>query len=166
MPDVVLILPATGPTKRQIIVAAFGDLGMADYEFGRTAEEIADALSRLNALMGEWPWDAIGYVQPSYGVGDPEEASGIPFASLNAVSSALAPRIAAMMGATMGPEATGNMARSRALQFAQVATIPTMPRQSGTIAGAGSRGFGTFLRSPNVEETDPSDPGDLAGLLP
>jgi hypothetical protein len=48
---VTLTLGTAGPTKRQIVELAFGDIGSAGYEFGRTPEEVTDALLRMNALM-------------------------------------------------------------------------------------------------------------------
>jgi hypothetical protein len=43
---VTLTLGTAGPPKRQIIELAFGDIGSAGYEFGRTPEEVNDALLR------------------------------------------------------------------------------------------------------------------------
>lgn len=163
---IILTLGTDGPPKRQIIELAFGDIGSAGYEFGRTPEEINDALLRLNALMREWPFSTLGYVQPDYGVGSADDLSGIADEWLGVAASKLALRICPMMGATMSPEARSAMASSMMLLQAASASIPSMPITANTIAGAGSRGQGTFLRSPDVVEVDESDPGDLAGLLP
>jgi hypothetical protein len=162
---VTLTLITAGPPKRQIIELAFGDIGSAGYEFGRTPEEVNDALLRLNALMREYPFSTLGYDQPAYGVGRPEDLSGIPDQWLSVVAAKLALRICPMMGATMSTEAKANLASGMALLQAAAATIPTMPYQRSTPSGAGSR-FGPFLRSPAIDETDTSDPGDLAALLP
>jgi hypothetical protein len=161
---VILPLGTIGPPKRQIIELAFGDIGTAGYEFGRTPEEIADALLRLNALMREWPFSTLGYVQPDYGVGSPDDLSGIADEWLSVVASKLALRICPMMGATLSPEARTAMATSMALLHAAAATIPTMPFSAATPAGAGTRFFGPFLD--DVAVVDDGDPGDLAGLLP
>jgi hypothetical protein len=100
---ITLTLSADGPPKRQLIELALGEIGSAGYEFGRTPEEVADALLRLNALMREWPYNQLGYQQPDYGLGDPNDASGIPFEAMNGVAAALALRIAPVMGATPSP---------------------------------------------------------------
>jgi len=147
---VTLTLSSSGPPKRQIIELAFGDIGSAGYEFGRTPEEINDALLRLNALMREWPFSTLGYEQPVYGVGSADELSGIDDQWLSVVASKLALRICPMMGATMSPEAKGAMASSMALLNAAAATIPTMPLAADTPRGAGARWAG---RSPFITET-------------
>jgi hypothetical protein len=59
---VTLTLGSPSPPKRQIIELAFGDIGSAGYEFGRTPEEISDALLRLNAMMREYPFSTLGYM--------------------------------------------------------------------------------------------------------
>jgi hypothetical protein len=97
---IILPLSEDGPPKRQIIELAFGEAGSAGYEFGRTPEEVNDALLRLNAMMREHPFSTLAYIQPDYGVGNPDDASGIPFEYLNVVASKLALRICPAMGAT------------------------------------------------------------------
>jgi hypothetical protein len=141
----------SGPPKRQIIELAFGDIGSAGYEFGRTPEEVNDALLRLNALMREHPFSTLDYEQPSFGVGSPDEMSGIGDQWLNVVALSLAERICGMMGATLATEARNRLARGMALLNASAATIPTMPIAANTPRGAGARSaFGPFI----VESAD------------
>jgi hypothetical protein len=165
---ITLDLSTDGPPKRQLIELAFGDIGSAGYEFGRTAEEVADGLLRLNALMLEWPWNALGYQQPTYGLGNPDDSSGINPEAMNAVSSALALRLAPAMGATLSPEAQANLSRAAAKAYALTATIPTMPMAHDTPRGLGSEHRIGFALSPFIEEDEAdfsSDPGDLAALV-
>ena len=134
--------------KRRIVELAFGECGMTGYEFGRTPEEVADALVRLDAMMAQWESEGIllGYVFTDYGSGDPDDLSGIPRSTLNAVSTQLAWRLAPMIGKTMAPEVYANMARAMTLLRAQYATIPNMPRHNAP-RGAGNRRlwFGPFI---------------------
>lgn len=130
---------STGPPKRQIYELAFGDIGSAGYEFGRTPEEINDAALRLIALMREYPFSTLGFNFPDYGVGSPEELSGIADEWLSVVAAKLALRICPMMGASMSPEAKANLASGMALLNASAATVPTMPYQHGTPRGAGAK---------------------------
>lgn len=148
---VTLTLGTAGPPKRQIIELAFGDIGSAGYEFGRTPEEVSDALLRLNAMMREYPFSTLGYVQPTYGTGTPDELSGIPDQWLNVVALSLAERIAPTMGATLSAEARKRLSTGMALLNASAATIPTMPIAANTPRGAGARSaFGPFI----VESAD------------
>jgi hypothetical protein len=143
---VTLTLGTAGPTKRQIVELAFGDIGSAGYEFGRTPEEVTDALLRMNALMLEYPFSALSYNQPSYGAGSPDELSGIPNQWFSVVSLSLAERLCGTMGATLAPEARKRLTTGMALLHAAVAIIPTMPLAAQTPRGAGARwGFGPFI---------------------
>jgi hypothetical protein len=149
---IIIDISDEGPPKRQIIEMAFSEAGAAGYEFGRTPEEVADALARLNALMAEWKTMRgidLGYEQPDYGVGIPDGLSGIPHFALNTVASFLALRICPMMGAALGPEAKANLARSLASLEAHYASVPTMPIAASTPRGLGGqrvRGFaGPFI---------------------
>lgn len=154
---ITLTLSTDGPPKRSIIELAWGDIALAGYEFGRTPEEVTDSLLRLNALMLEWPFSMLGYVQPDYGSGEPDDLSGIPFAALNTVAAALAERIAPMMGATLTPEARSNLTRGMAVLRAEYATVPTMPMAANTPRGAGSRTrVGPFI-SEAAEDVNATD---------
>lgn len=121
--SIVLSLP-TGRPKRDIIEVAFDDCGLAGYEFDRTPEEQTMALRKLNALMLEWPWNRLGYVQPTYGVGQAEEPSGLDDKHVNTVAQYLALRIAPGIGVTLAPEQRATLARSFATLQAEVATVP------------------------------------------
>lgn len=156
----------TGPLKRRIIEMAFGKCTLAGYEFGRTPEEINDALSELNAMMLEWPFDTLGFVQPAYGVGSADELSGIPDDTLAAVGMQLALRLAPNMGKTLPPEAQVMIQKSMALLHARAATVPVMPMGAHTPRGAGHKNsaFGPFIEESAPISLD-EDPGDLAGLI-
>jgi hypothetical protein len=151
---IIINIAEDGPPKRQIIELAFSECAMAGYEFGRTPEEVTDALTRLNAMMAEWATMRgldLGYIQPAYGVGNPDTLSGIPHDCLNIVASYLALRIAPMMGAQLSTEARGNLARSLSLLEAHYAAIPSMPLAKNTPRGIG-RGQGRLL-GPFIYET-------------
>jgi hypothetical protein len=143
---VTLTLGTAGPPKRQIIELAFGDIGSAGYEFGRTPEEVSDALLRLNAMMREYPFSTLDFNFPAYGNGLPDELSGIPPQWLSVVAAKLALRICPMMGASMSAEAKGNLSYGMAQLNAAAATIPSMPYERGTPRGAGAwSAFGPFI---------------------
>lgn len=165
---ITLDLSSDGVPKRQIVESAFGRLGMAGYEFGRTAEEVNTALVALNSLMGEWPFSAITtYERPAYGTGSAEEASGIGPQDVAGVVAQLALHLAPEFGVTFSKEATVLLGRSVALLRSRYVTIPAMPYASGTPIGAGARGRGPFIVDPDgaASETSADDPGDLAELL-
>jgi hypothetical protein len=141
-----------GPQKRRIIEMAYGKCGLAGYELGRTPEEVTDALSELNAMMLEWPFSGLGFEQPAYGLGEPDDVSGIPDDTLAAVATQLALRLAPNMGKSLSAEARGSVSRSMALLYAKVATIPTQPMQKHTPRGLGGD-RGVALNNPFIDET-------------
>ena len=59
-------------TKRDLIAAALGELGMAEYIFDATPEELQDALGRLNRLAAGW--DGTG-IRVGYNFGSNMEAN-------------------------------------------------------------------------------------------
>jgi hypothetical protein len=160
---IIIDIAEQGPPKRQIVELAFSEAGAAGYEFGRTPEEVTDALTRLNAMMAEWKAMRgidLGYEQPTYGVGNPDTLSGIPHETLNIVASYLALRICPMMGATLSAEAKGNLNRSLVLLESHYATVPTMPLQRNTMRGIGNREglhFGPYFRE-SAEALNPPPP--------
>jgi hypothetical protein len=134
----VIDVPLIGKPKQVILDMAFEDCGLAGYDFDRTPGEISAGLRRLNALMLEWPWNLLGYVQPPYGEGAPEELSNIPDFALNTVAQYLALRIAPQMGASLSPEQRAAMSRSLMTLQGELATIPDVQMPAGTPLGAGN----------------------------
>ena len=140
---------------------AYGKCGLAGYELGRTPEEITDAMSELDAMMLEWPFSLLGYIQPAYGVSSGDDISGIPPDTLAAVATQLALRLAPNMGKTLPPEAQASMSKSMVLLHSHpmVTQIPTQPYQAHTPRGMGNKGFRQFI-DPFIEEqfTDVNTP--------
>jgi hypothetical protein len=144
---ITLSLPR-GKLKAEILDLAFDDCGMAGYEFERTPEEQSNALRKLNAMMLEQPWAQLGYRQPTYGAGLPEESSGIPDFAFNTVAQYLALRIAPGMGASLAPEQAKTLSRSLLTMQAELATPPTTSLPGNTVRGSGRGAFGGFRRWP------------------
>lgn len=142
---ITITLDPTGPTKRQIVELAFGKITMPGHEFAKTADEIADALTHLNALMLEWPYNLLGYEQSDYALGSVAESSGISREALNGVAAALALRLAAAYGRPLSAEARADMASANGKLHSLVAAVPTMPLARDTPSGSGSRSGRRFL---------------------
>ena len=84
-----LPIPA-GPLNKEIIDLAYTVLGVSDAMFGRTDEEYASAMTMLRAMMGEWPFDQLGFDTGDARVGS---ESGIEAKWLTAIGYSLATRI-------------------------------------------------------------------------
>lgn len=146
----ITVTVVTGRPKRDIIQMAREFCGLAGYEFDGTPEEEASHLRKLDAMMAEWPWNTLGYNSDPPGGGTASDGSGLANSAINAVSMYLGLSIAPGLTTAIKPAAAATMARSYSLLFAQVATVPTMPRRN-TPRGAGNRYFGTY--SPFINET-------------
>ena len=61
-----------GWTKRQFVLQAFEEIGLASYVYDLTPEQLNSALFKLDAMMGTWNGKGIriGYPTP----GDPESS--------------------------------------------------------------------------------------------
>jgi P22 tail accessory factor len=157
----------TGRPKRDLVKRAYALCGVADYEFGLSPEEVGAGVDELEAMMMQWPWNALGYASSEYGDGLPEEACGLESWAFPAVSSYLAVSLAPQIGKTLSREFMVQAARSMRSIEARVSTIPTMPYQSGTQRGAGARwqrSQGPFFPDASLPLDDEVTAGDLAAI--
>ena len=141
----VLPIPG-GPTNREIIDEAWLGIGVSDNMFGRTAEEYASSAKRLRAMMGEWPFDQLGYINEDEPGLRLEEESGIAQKWLSAVASCLAERIAASIGKSLSPESRRVKMTNYPRLCSAVGNTTKVPYADATFAGAGQQrrryGFG------------------------
>lgn len=131
---VILTLPATGRTKRDIIELAFEYCGQAGFEFETSPEEVASAVRLLDTMMAEWPWNLTGYVR---GNSLPEEPSGLADEDVPAVFMELALRRAPGLGKSLSPEARATMSRSATSIRSRYSSILTQPMDHNTVRGSG-----------------------------
>lgn len=138
--SIVIDTADAGAPKSRIIESAFGRLGMAGYQFGRTPEEVGDALVLLNDMMAEEPFSAIpGWEVPVYGNGSADEGSGILPADVGAVVAGLALRLAPAFGVTLSPSASAVLSRTVTSLRSRYATVPTQTLAADTPRGSGHR---------------------------
>lgn len=94
-------------TKRQFVIQAYRAIGLADYVYDLTAEELQDALYSLDALMAEWNGIGIrlSYPLPSApDLADLDENTSVPDRANSAIYNNLAMRIAPGLGKNILPE--------------------------------------------------------------
>ena len=147
-------------TKREFIVAAFGEVGLASYVFDLTPEQEQDALSRLDAMMATWNAAGIrvGYPLPSSpsasNIGD---LTNVPDAANETIYQNLAIRIAPGFGKTVSSDTKISAKAGYIAMLTHAMGLPPEMQMPGTMpAGAGNRRWrgienGPFLDSP----TDP-----------
>lgn len=91
-------------TKKQFIVQAFDELGIAGYVYDLQPEQLQTALRRLDSMMATWNalGIRIGYPLPdSPGESDLDAATSVPDKANEAVYTNLAIRLAPGMGKTV-----------------------------------------------------------------
>lgn len=135
------ILPvAGGLLNKEIIDHAYLSIGVSDSMFGRTAEEYGAGLMHLRALMGEYPFDQLGFDDAGAAVG---EESGIARRWLSAVAYSLGERIGASIGKALIPQFVRIKVRavSELDAWAYASSPPTVTLGRGDPYGSGHRGF-------------------------
>lgn len=143
------VLPIPGGLlNKEIVDLAYTVLGLSDSMFGRTEEEYASGMVLLRAMMGEYPFDQLGFDDGDARIGG---ESGIERKWLTAVGYSLAVRIGAAVGKTLKPGAQATLNRAFSNLCAEVAVISTAQFAPGTPTGAGHRyggasGRGTYFQ--------------------
>lgn len=131
------ILIESGIPKSTLIDMAFDNCGIASYSFEKTADEYVSALRQLNAMMWEWPFDRLDYIQPPAGDGNPSDVSGVANRWTQVIATSLAQRIAPGLGKTLSPEQAATRVRSFAQLCSYVSTLPTVKFPPQTVRGSG-----------------------------
>lgn len=124
-------------TKRDLIAAALGELGLAEYIFDASADELEDALNRMNRMAAQW--DGMG-LRLGYSMStDIDAESGLPDTAEEAFTTNLALRLAPTFGKTPSPET--KVAAKQAFNALYVARRPRPEMQlPGNLPmGAGNR---------------------------
>lgn len=150
-----------GYTKRQFVTAAFEEIGLADYVFDLSPEQLESALRRLDAMIAEWNAKGIrlSYPLPSSPQdSDLDQETFVPDAAYEAVITNLAVRIAPGYGKTVSPD-TKMVAKGAYDTLLQRATFPLEQQFPDTMpSGAGNKPWwydNPFLQQP----VDPVDAG-------
>ena len=142
-------------TKHSLVSRALEELGMADYIFDATPEELQSFLRRLNAIAAEWDGQGI---RVGYNFGDDINAqAGIPDTADDCFALHLAQRMAPSFGKTVAPETRAAAASAFNALLVSRRVMPEVPLPAGMPIGTGvKRG---------VMEPQYFQPGsDVAGL--
>ena len=154
-------------TKRELIVQAFENIGLAGYVFDLTAAQYLSASRQLNAMMAMWNARGIrvGFALPGLADGgDLDDDSGVVDAAYLAIVLNLGLMLGTAFGKTppMELRTAAKQAYDALLSWA-ISAPPEMQMPSYVPAGAGNRGcFGdsVFLDDP-VDNILTGDDGEL-----
>lgn len=150
-----------GWTKRQFVEQAFEEIGYATYAFDLQPEQLQAGLRRLETMVATWNGKGIrlGYPLSSNPAdANLDDATSVPDAANEAITSNLAIKIAPIVGKTVSAE-TKMTARNSYMQLLSRFTIPNeMQFPSSLPIGAGNKPWRTdtpFMPTPD----DPVDAG-------
>lgn len=136
-----------GYTKRQYIESAFEEIGLADYVFNLTAQELASAARRLDSMMAEWNARGLrlGFPIPaSPQQTDLDTQTGVPDAANEAIITNLAIRLAPSFGKQTLPATMTTARRALSTLTAKYTNSAQMQYPSTTPAGAGNKQWNQF----------------------
>jgi hypothetical protein len=158
-----------GYTKRQFILAAFEEIGLASYTFDLQPEQLESARRRLDAMIADWNGKGIrlGYPIPSSPEqGSIDEETNVPDSAYEAIICSLGIRLAPSYGKQVMPM-TMATAKQGYDTLLQRATFPLEQQMPSTMpAGAGNKPWrvydNPFLRPPvNPVQVGPDGPLEL-----
>jgi hypothetical protein len=148
-------------TKRQFIQAAFSEIGMADYYFDLTADQLDSALRRLDAMMAEWNGRGLrfGYPLPS----SPQDSvisdtTYVPDYANEAVILNLAVRLAPGYGKSISTQ-TLALAKSAYRDMSRLSAFPNEMQLPGSMplgAGRKSVPFSEEPEDPTLDRVEDS----------
>lgn len=147
-----------GWTKRQFVTQAFEEIGLASYVFDLTPEQLDSALRRLDSMIAAWNALGIrlGYPLPSSpDDSDLDEQTNVPDASVEAIYTNLAIKLAPSYGKQVMPD-TKATAKESYNTLLSIAAMPMQQQMPGTMpAGAGNK---PWRISDTPFLTPPTDP--------
>lgn len=127
-------------TKRQFVVEAYTELGMADYIFDLQPEQLVGACRRLDAMMAEWNGRGIqlNYILPT----SPEntnldDETNVPDWANEAVFLNLAVKLAPMHGKMVSPDTRASAKMAFSTAQARTSKDVEMQLPDGVPLGAG-----------------------------
>lgn len=128
-------------TKREIVLQAYSELGLAEYNFDLSPDELNTARKRLDRMMAQWETKVqTGYFLPSNpGDSDLDDESGLPDGVIDPAATNLAVLLAPGLGKQLAPAtlvAANNGYKSVLAQFAQ---IPRMQYPDNLHVGSGNK---------------------------
>lgn len=157
-------------TKREFVVKAFEELGLAAYVFDLTPDQLLSACQRMDAMVAGWNANGVRISYPlatSPKTTSLDSNTNVPDYCNEAIYLGLACRLAPSLGKTISPEtkmyadmAYSNMANQVAIPTHELQMPQTMPRGQGTKPW---RNFNNpFVYAPQAEVDAGSDgPIDL-----
>ena len=154
-------------TKREIIEAAFEEIGLAAYVFDLSPEQLQSAMRRLNAMVATWNARGVrlGYPIPSTAKGgDLDDLTNVPDSADQALILNLAILLAPAYGKSVSPDTKAG-AKAGYQGLVNASTTPIERQLPGSMpAGSGRKLWrsrsGQFIDTP-TDRLDVGPDGEL-----
>lgn len=141
-------------TKRQLILSAMGEIGLSSYSFDLSADQIEQALWRLDAMMEEWVTRGIRLGWPSASspeLSDAYAETNLPGYAQTAVITNLAVQIAPSYGKAVSPQTLATARGTYNSLLARFA-VPAEKQLDSIPAGAGHKDVDEPFVTPPTED--------------
>jgi hypothetical protein len=129
-------------SKRQLVMAALEELGIASYSFDLSSEQLESGLRRLDTMMGEWNARGvrIGYaLASSPATSDLDQDSGLPDSATEAVITNLAIRLGPQYGKAVAIETKAGARGALNVLLAKCSRIIEKQPSANLPVGAGQK---------------------------
>lgn len=154
-----------GWTKKEYIIQAYEEIGLAAYVYDLTPEQLQSALRRLDSMMAGWNASGIriGWQLPSKpDLSDVNTQTSVPDAANEAIYSNLAVRLCASFGKVPSPELKQLAVSSYGNLLSQVSDeIPQRQLPSNMPVGAGNKSRENSFFSPLTQQLEAGQDGNI-----
>lgn len=134
-------------TKRELINAALGKIGVAHYDFDVSPDRMQSCLQLLDAMMASWNSIGLGLNYPvpaSPSDSQLDQATSIPDAANMAITNNLALELAPTFGIQPLPGVMASARKSLDELLAKYAVVPVRLYREGMPVGAGNKWRSTY----------------------
>ena len=124
-------------TKREIIAQGLEEIGLAEYDFDASPEEVDSFLRRLDRMAAQW--DGVG-VRAGYNfAGGLDDDAGIPDTVVDSFAQNLAIRMAPSFGKAVSQDTKANAAMAYHAMLTTLAHRPQTPYPAQMPIGTGNK---------------------------
>lgn len=150
-------------TKRELINGAMAEIGLAEYTFDLSSEQLDQALRRLDSMMAEWNARGIRLSYPipaTPGSSVIDDNSAVPDSAYEAIITNLAVKMAPAYGKTVSID-TKASARHALNTLMAKAAMPQEMQITGLPMGAGNKNIDEPFLPPAVDPLEVGPDGPL-----
>lgn len=151
-------------TKKQLLDAAFTEIGLINYTYDMEPEDIQSAIVSMDAMVAEWNMALSYNLSDNPSASNQNQASGLPIWANSAVYLSLAISLCPRYGKVASRELTVNASRALSAVKTKCATIPVRQFDKTLPVGAGNKPW-IGVAPEFFQPTDPLTDDNGANLL-